>query len=69
VDVIVEATSASSVCETMFRMARLEAHIIFIGHHSVYNENDRLVMNKERIFLCLPLITKKIPRIDMANIR
>jgi NADPH-dependent curcumin reductase CurA len=54
VDVIVEATSASSVCETMFRMARLEAHIIFIGHHSVYNENDRLVMNKERIFFVCP---------------
>jgi NADPH-dependent curcumin reductase CurA len=60
VDVIVEATSASSVCETMFRMARLEAHIIFIGHHSVYNENDRLVMNKERIFLFVLNLLKKL---------
>jgi threonine 3-dehydrogenase len=31
-DVIVEATGAKSVYETMFQMARPEAHIIFIGH-------------------------------------
>jgi threonine 3-dehydrogenase len=31
-DVIVEATAASSVYETMFQMARPEAHIIIIGH-------------------------------------
>jgi threonine 3-dehydrogenase len=31
-DVIVEATGAASVYETMFQMARPEAHIILIGH-------------------------------------
>jgi threonine 3-dehydrogenase len=31
-DVIVEATAAASVYETMFQMARPEAHIIIIGH-------------------------------------
>jgi threonine 3-dehydrogenase len=32
VDVILEATAASSVYETMLQMARPEAHIILIGH-------------------------------------
>jgi threonine 3-dehydrogenase len=32
VDVIIEATAARSVYETMFQMARPEAHIILIGH-------------------------------------
>jgi threonine 3-dehydrogenase len=31
-DVIIEATAAPSVYETMFQMARPEAHIILIGH-------------------------------------
>jgi threonine 3-dehydrogenase len=31
-DVLLEATAASSVYETMFQMARPEAHIILIGH-------------------------------------
>jgi threonine 3-dehydrogenase len=31
-DVIVEATGAASVYETMFKMARPEAHVILIGH-------------------------------------
>jgi threonine 3-dehydrogenase len=31
-DVIVEATAAPSVYETMFQMARPEAHIILVGH-------------------------------------
>jgi threonine 3-dehydrogenase len=33
-DVIVEATAAESVYETMFKMARPEAHIILVGHPS-----------------------------------
>jgi threonine 3-dehydrogenase len=33
-DVIVEATGAASVYETMFKMARPEAHIILVGHPS-----------------------------------
>jgi threonine 3-dehydrogenase len=32
VDVIIEATGVASVYETMFQMARPEAHIILIGH-------------------------------------
>jgi threonine 3-dehydrogenase len=31
-DVVVEATGAASVYETMFQMARPEAHVILIGH-------------------------------------
>jgi threonine 3-dehydrogenase len=32
VDVIIEATGAASVYETMFQMARPEAHVVLIGH-------------------------------------